>query len=143
MKKLILVLATSISLFSCAKKQVIDPKTVPTTQKQSTPTNSTCNKDSSWTRTTPTLTNSLYTFKETCTDITITWKLAGITLTVLKPTGLQGVSNYKSLTEYDNDSNPKKVYYYLYLGKSKGKNIIIYEVKEAGRNGVGGAGMHY
>ena len=141
MKNLLLILVT-ISILSCTKKQD-DPKPiVTTTQKQSTPTSS-CNKDSSWTRTTPTLTNSLYTFKETCTDITITWKLAGITLTVLKPTGLQGVSNYKSLTEYDNDSNPKKVYYYLYLGESKGKNIIIYEVKEAGRNGVGGAGMYY
>lgn len=138
MKKLILILATSISLFSCKKKEEVKPQTTTTTQK-STPivTPSNCNKDSTWTRTHPKLEGSLYTFKENCTHITISWKFAKITLTLLKPIGTEIVTNYKNITEYDNDPDPNKIYYYLY----KGKNVIIYDVKEKGRYGVSGPGM--
>lgn len=138
MKKLILVL-TTISILSCTKKQD-DPKpVVTTTQKQSTP-NSNCKKDSSWTRTHPSISGSLYTFKESCTTLTISFRLTGQTVTVTKPNNnVDIVTNWKDLNAYRASTDSKKFYYYIrYSTYSKS---IIYEVNEANSMGVGGSGM--
>lgn len=137
MKNLLLTLVT-ISILSCTKKQD-DPKpVVTTTQKQSNPV-SNCNKDSSWTRTHPNIKGSLYTFHETCTTITISFKITGQTITLTKPTDATLLSNYSSLSFYNSDANPKKIYYRIYYAPNN--HSIIYDVNEAGSMGVGGAGM--
>ena len=138
MKNLLLILVT-ISILSCTKKQD-DPKpVVTTTQKQSTPTSS-CNKDSSWTRTHSSIKGSLYTFRENCTTVTISFKLTGQTVTVTKPTNsVDFITNWKDLNAYRASTDSKKIYYYIrYSTYSKS---IIYEVNEANSMGVSGSGM--
>lgn len=138
MKNLLLILIT-ISILSCNKKQD-DPKPVLTsTQKQSNPVSS-CNKDSSWTRTHPNISGSLYTFKENCTTITISFKLTGQIVTVTKPNNnVDVVTNWKDLNAYRASTDPKKIYYYIRY--STWSKSIIYEVNEANSMGVGGSGM--
>ena len=135
MKNLLLILAT-ISILSCTKKQ--DNPTPVTTQKQSIPV-SNCNKDSTWTRTNPGVKNSLYTFYETCTTITITYKIAGQKITILKPTNADIITNWKDYNAYTSSSDPHKYYYRIYLSTSFKR--IIYDVSDAGTLGVGGSGM--
>ncbi len=136
MKNLLLILVT-VSIFSCTKKQ--DNPTPITTQKQSTPTSSNCNKDSTWTRTNPGVKNSLYTFYETCTTITITYKIAGQKITIFKPTNADIITNWKDYNAYTSSSDPHKYYYRIYLSTSFKR--IIYDVSDAGTLGVGGSGM--
>ena len=141
MKKLILILATSISLFSCSKKEEVKPQTTTNTTQTSTSTvTSNCNRDSTWTRTNPAVKNSLYTFYETCTTITITYNISKATVTVVKPT-VQGaiISNWKNYSEYKNSPLANKFYYDIFYSTTF--NRIIYEVYDAGTLGVGGPGM--
>lgn len=135
MKNLLLILVT-ISILSCTKKQD-DPKpVVTTTQKQSNPVSS-CNKDSSWTRTHSTV-KSVFTFYETCTTLTITYKSSGQTVTVTKPTGNSIVTNWKDLGAFNSNTSSSKFYYHIYYGVNAKR--IIYDVKDA-NSGVGGSGM--
>jgi hypothetical protein len=138
MKNLLLILVT-ISILSCTKKQD-DPKpVVTTTQKQSNPV-SNCNKDSSWTRTHSSIKGSLYTFKESCTTVTISFKLTGQTATVIKPTNsIDFVTNWKDLNAYRASTDPKKFYYQIRY--SPWSKIMLYEVNEANSMGVSGSGM--
>jgi len=138
MKNLLLILVT-ILILSCTKKQD-DPKpVVTTTQKQSTPVSS-CNKDSSWTRTHSSIKGSLYTFRENCTTVTISFKLTGQTVTVIKPTNsVDFVTNWKDLNAYRASTDPKKFYYQIRY--SPWSKIMLYEVNEAGSMGVSGSGM--
>lgn len=136
MKNLLLIFAT-ISILSCNKKQ--DDPTPVTTQKQSTPTSSNCNKDSTWTRTNPGVKNSLYTFYETCTTITITYKISGQKITIVKPTNADIITNWKDYNAYTSSSDPHKYYYRIFVSTSFKR--VIYDVSDAGTLGVGGSGM--
>ena len=141
MKKLILILATSISLFSCSKKEEVKPQTTTTTTQTSTSTvTSNCNKDSSWTRSHP-KTKSLYYFKETCTHITITYAVTKRVITIEKPVGSSQIfiTNYPNYSNFRNSTDPNKFYYEIRLATSL--QYIIYSVEEANNIGVGGPGM--
>jgi len=137
MKNLLLIFVT-ISLFSC-KKEEVKPQITNQQQKQSTPTGSTCNRDSTWTRTHPNVKGSLYTFYETCTTLTVTYKISGQKVTIVKPTNADIITNWKDYSAYTASSDPHKYYYRIFVSTSFKR--VIYDVSDAGTLGVGGSGM--
>ena len=112
MKKLILVLTTSISLFSCKKKEEVKPQTTTTTQKQSIPI-VICKGDTTYSYISKIpFTNC--TIHETCTHVTITYHTVGKTITLQIPEKGKRVNNYSSENEWQKvvkTTNPHEIWY--------------------------------